>query len=498
MAQTLSDAETHDRNGAEPPDRSRRRLIFFAAMTVILMAAIEGTIVSTAMPAILSALGGFDAFTWTFAAYFLAQVVTIPVYGGLADIYGRKKVLLFGIALFLVGSVLCGFAGGMPTLVVFRVVQGLGAGALVTLSQTVVGDLYEPLERTRIQGYISGVWGAGAVLGPLLGSFIVTHFTWPWVFWINLPIGCVAAVMIATILKERVQSHARRIDYLGSALLAAGLGALMFALTQASAFPLATMVSILLGAAAALLAFVAHEARTPEPMLPLSLMRNRVVAGGDLACLCAGAVLMGSTAFLSLYVQTVMGLSALIAGFAVGGPSLSWPLGSFLGGRLINRTSYRFTAAIGAAPTFAGVLLLTTLNAERGPLWAAIGPLLIGVGMGFIVPTFVVAIQSAVGWEQRGIATSTTVFSRIAGQAIGSAIFGAILNAAVAGLAPSGSSGIDEALNPAMRQSLAPAETAPLVAAMASGIHEIYLIVAVLVLVMLGAAFALPKGMRPQ
>ena len=469
--------------------------VLVAAIAVIVIAAVEGTIVSTSMPTIVGALGGFESLTWVFSAYFLTQAVTIPVYGGLADLYGRKPVLLFGIAVFLAGSVLCGLAWRMDALIVFRVVQGIGAGALVTLAQTIIGDHYEPVERARLQGYISGAWAIGAILGPLLGSIIVTQVSWAWVFWVNVPVGCAAAVMIIAALHETVTPHERRIDYVGSALMAAGTGVLMFVLIQASTLGLVTILALTAISVALLACFAAHEARTPNPILPIGLLTNRIIVGGLVLGVAVGSVLMGSTAFLSLYIQGVMGLSAMAAGLAVGAPSVSWPLGSFIGGRLLGRISYRATTFVGMPLLATGVLMLIALSPTRGAIWASLAPLLIGVGMGFIVPTFLVAVQASVGWEKRGIATSTTVFSRIVGQAIGAAVFGGILNAALSARADNGDA-VNRVVSPALRAAMPPAELMRLVQDIAAGLHHVYVILGVLVLVIFAATLALPARLR--
>jgi EmrB/QacA subfamily drug resistance transporter len=473
-----------------------RTLILSAAIAVIVIAAVEGTIVSTSLPTIVGALGGFKSLTWVFSAYFLTQAVTIPVYGGLADLYGRKRVLLFGIGLFVAGSVLCGIAWSMDALIAFRVVQGVGAGALVTLAQTIIGDHYEPVERARLQGFISGAWAIGAILGPLLGSIIVTHVSWVWVFWVNVPVGCIAAVMIMVALHEQIKPHQRRIDYVGSALMAAGTGLLMFVLVQASALGAFAILAMTATSLALLVCFAVHEAHTPEPILPIGLLTNRIIVGGIIVGIAVGSVLMGSTAFLSLYIQGVMGLGAMIAGLAVGAPSVSWPLGSFIGGRLLGRMSYRATSLVGIPPLAIGVLLLIALTPTRGTVWMAVAPALIGIGMGFIVPTFLVAVQSSVGWEKRGIATSTTVFSRIVGQAIGTAVFGGILNAAVSRHAIENSDDIQRIMNPALRASMPAAELNPLVERMSAGLHNVYLIVGLLVLVILLAILTFPARLR--
>ncbi|HEX3442948.1 MAG TPA: MDR family MFS transporter [Pseudolabrys sp.] len=489
----IAPVSAHDRVVSR---QSSRTLILIASIAVIVIAAVEGTIVSTSMPTIVGALGGFESLTWVFSAYFLTQALTIPIYGGLADLYGRKRVLLFGIGLFLVGSVLCGMARRMDALIAFRVIQGVGAGALVTLAQTIIGDHYEPVERARLQGYISGAWAIGAILGPLFGSVIVTHFNWAWVFWVNVPVGCIAAGMIMAALHEQIKPHQRRIDYVGAPLMAAGTGLLMFVLVQASALGTFAILAMTATSLALLGCFAVHEARTPDPILPIGLMTNRIIVGGIVVGLAVGSVLMGSTAFLSFYIQGVMGLSAMIAGLAVGAPSVSWPLGSFVGGRLLGRVSYRATSLIGMPPLAIGVLLLIALTPTRGAVWTAVAPALIGIGMGFIVPTFLVAVQASVGWEKRGIATSTTVFSRIVGQAIGTAVFGGILNAAVSRHAIENGDNIQRIMNPTLRASMPASELNFLIERMSAGLHNIYLIIGLLVLVILLAILALPARLR--
>jgi EmrB/QacA subfamily drug resistance transporter len=331
-------------------------------MATILIAAIEGTIVATVMPAIVGKLGGFDLLSWAFTAYLLTQAVTIPIYGRLADLFGRKRVLLTAIALFLVGSVLCGFAWSMPSLIGFRALQGIGAGGLVPIAQTIIGDVFTPAERARIQGWLSSIWAVGAIVGPLLGAFLVRYTIWPMVFWVNVPIGAVAGVMLMLTLREQLQQRRHRIDYLGSLLMMLATSTLMFALVDAATLPVAVFVMLVAGAIILLALFVLHERRTPEPMLPLSLWRNPIIAGGNISFLALGAVLIGSTAFLSLYVQGVMGRSATVAGFALGAPSVSWPIGSMLGGRLMLHASYRAAVFAGTVPFIAGSLMMIAIR----------------------------------------------------------------------------------------------------------------------------------------
>ncbi|MGH6945610.1 MAG: MDR family MFS transporter [Geminicoccaceae bacterium] len=463
-------------------------------MTATFMAAVEATIVATAMPSIVADLGGFRLFTWVFAVYLLTQAVTIPIYGKLADLYGRKRVFFAGASLFLLGSALCGFAWGMVPLIAFRALQGLGAGAILPIATTIVGDLYEPATRGRVQGYLSSVWGVSAVIGPVLGAFLVQHLNWALVFWINLPIGGIAIALLARFLREPPARRAHRVDYAGAILLMLGAGALMLALVQAESLgaPVATTLCIL--ALVALGALWVRERRAAEPILPLRLWRNRTIVVSNLGSLASGSVMMGVTAFLPIYVQGVMGKSPTVAGFVLTVMSLGWSAGSIAIGRLIGRVSHRWTAAAGGFALLVGTLLLIGLEPARGPLWAGTGAFVIGIGMGFTSTTFLVAIQSSVGREERGTATSSMLFLRMLGQSLGAALFGAIVNLGVDRGLPGGRHAVDRLMESAQRAAMPPDEIGRLTGAIAGSLHEVYLIAGLIAAVTLVLTLALPSG----
>ena len=477
--------------------RSSRPLVLAATIATILISAIEATIVATVMPQIVGQLGRFDLFSWVFTAYLLTQAVTIPIYGRLADIYGRKRMLLVSVGLFLVGSIMCGFANGMVMLIAFRVVQGAGSGGLVPLAQTVVGDMYTPVERARFQGYLSSVWAIGSIIGPLLGAFLVAHTIWPMVFWVNIPIGAIAAGMLILWLHEGLAHRQHRIDYVGALLMVSGSGLLMFAVVQASHLGAGLFASLLCGAAALLTLLVLYERRAPEPMIPIDLLRNRVIAAGTLGCFALGAIIMGATAFLSLYVQGVMGRSAILAGMVLMTPSVAWLIGSSSGGWIMLRTSYRVTTMIGTAPLLLGSALLVALNPASAILVAGLGVACIGIGMGLTNNTFTVAIQGSVDWSRRGVATSTMSFMRQVGQSIGAAVFGGTINAQLARVG-AGADSVDRVMDPALRHTISADAIAPLTAAIAAGLHHVYLITACLALSVLATALLLPKGLSPH
>ncbi len=484
----LAENPSHDLETSLPARATRRSLVLTAAIGAILISSIESYIVATVMPQIVGQLGGFDLFSWVFTAYLLTQAVTIPIYGRLADIHGRKPMLLMAVGLFLLGSILAGFAWNMVSLIAFRIVQGVGSGGIVPITQTVIGDLYSPVERAKLQGYLSSMWAIGSIIGPRLGAGLIAHTLWPMVFWVNVPIGAAAMAMMALWLNEAPRQRRRHIDYYGSVLMMAGSGVLMFALVQATHLGVGRFLGLIAVAAVLLALFFRNEARAAEPMLPVALLKNRIIGAGALGCLSLGAIIMGASAFLSLYVQGVMGHSAVVAGIVLMTPSVAWPIGSALGGWSMVRTSYRTTTIIGAAPLIAGSLVLIALDPALGPLFAGTGAGLIGIGMGLTNNTFTVATQSSVGRAQRGIATSTISFMRQVGQALGAAVFGGTLNAYLA-REGAGEDIVDRIMDPALRRSVSAEALAPLTQAIAAGLHHVYIIIAFLGLAVLTTAW---------
>ena len=476
---------------------ARRNLVLAACLMATFTAAVESSIIATAMPTIVANLGGFNLFSWVFAVYLLTQSVSIPVYGRLADIYGRKKVFYAGVGLFLVGSTLCGFAGNMPTLILFRALQGFGAGGVQPIATTILGDVYSPTERAHVQGLVSSVFGVVAVVGPSFGAFLVEQVSWQFVFWVNLPIGVTAIVMIAVFLDEAVEHRQHRIDYLGSLLLMLAIGALMVVLVQGGSLPRATTFTVGVVGLVMLLALVLHETNTLEPMLPLELWRHRIILVGSVGGAVVSGVMMGISMFLPTYVQGAMGRDALAGGLVLGAMSVTWAIASFYGGRLMVRTTYRLTAVLGTLALIAGSLVLITLTPERGVAWVTTGSLLIGVGMGFCNTTFIVSIQAAVPWHQRGAATSSCMFMRFVGQAVGAAAFGAVLNLTLLREAPETVGMVDQALDPALRGALPAEDLARLTDVVALGLHNTYVLAGVLSLVALGFALLLPARLSP-
>lgn len=403
-----------------------------ALMLAIGLAAIDATIVATAIPQIVGDLGGFSKFPWVFSVYLLTQAVTVPIYGRLSDVYGRKPILLFGIAGFLVGSVLCGAAWNMVSLIAFRGLQGLAAGAILPTTTTIVGDLYEPAERGRIQGYISSVWGISAIAGPTLGGVFAQYWTWRGIFFLNIPLGIAAAWLVHRHLHERVERREHRIDLAGVAVLTAGLSLLILALLEGGvswAWLSTPSVGLLVVSLVLLAAFVVIEQRVPEPILPLWVFRRRTLVAANLASLAIGAIIIGQTSYVPIYAQKVVGVGAVVAGLAMGAMTIGWPLASTAAPRAYLKLGYKTTALVGSVFAVAGCLLFVVFVHHDSGIWrVAVSSFVIGIGMGWASVSTIVALQSAVEWQERGVATGTTMFLRSLGSAVGIAIFGALFN----------------------------------------------------------------------
>jgi EmrB/QacA subfamily drug resistance transporter len=416
--------------------RSERGPVLAALMLCTGLVALDSTIIATAVPSIVRDLGGFAQFPWLFSIYLLTQAVTVPLYGKLADVVGRKPVMFFGIAVFLLGSVLCGVAWSMPALIAFRAVQGIGAGAIQPMSMTVVGDLYTVQERAKVQGYLASVWGAASVIGPTLGGVFSQYVSWRWIFFVNIPLGIVATVVLARRFRENVREReSHRIDYLGAGLLTVGCSLLILGLLQGGvswAWTSATSVLILAAAAVLLVSFVLVEQRTAEPVLPLWVFRRRVLTGGNLATFGIGALLIGLSSYVPTFVQGVLGTGALVAGFALAALTVGWPISATFAGRVYLRIGFRNTALIGSGIVIVGAVMCALLP-EHAHVWQAGGAcFVVGLGLGLTASPTLVAAQSVVGWDRRGVVTGTNMFSRSTGSAVGAAVFGAIANSTLA------------------------------------------------------------------
>ncbi len=415
--------------------RSGRGQVLAGLMLVIALAAMDAAIVATVVPPIVNDLGGFSLFPWLFSVYLLAQAASVPIYSKLADLYGRKPILLIGVVIFLAGSVLCGISWNMVALIAFRGVQGLGAGAILPIAMTVVGDLYTVVERARIQGWLSSVWGVSAVVGPAAGGLFAEYLSWRWIFYVNLPIGVVALFMVATRLREQVVRRPHHIDVTGSALMFLGVGLLVLGLLEGGvhwAWTSAASIGVFAAALLALGGFVWQERRAPEPTVPGWVLTRRAPLGAALTNAVIGLLMIGMITFLPTYAQGVLGTTPLLAGFILAAMTVGWAGIAAFAGRLYLRIGFRDTALWGTSLTIVAALLLGLLPGSA-PLWAlALASLLMGCGIGLPAVSLLVGVQSVVGWEQRGVVTGTALFTRMLGSAIGAAVFGSVANSTLA------------------------------------------------------------------
>lgn len=418
--------------GAAVGFRSERGPVLISLMLSTGLVAIDSTVIATAVPSIVSELGGFAQFPWLFSVYLLAQAVSVPIYGKLADMIGRKPLMLLGIGLFFAGSVCCGFAWNMAVLIVFRAVQGLGAGAVQPMAMTIAGDIYTVAERAKVTGYLASVWGISAVVGPTIGGFFSEYASWRWIFFVNVPLCGLAAWMLMRSFREDVTRRKHRVDLAGTVLLTGGCTLVILAVLeggQAWAWGSAAGISVPAIGVLMLAAFVLVERRAAEPVLPLWVFSRRVLISSSLVALCVGAVTLGLTSYVPTYVQGSLGAGPLVAGFALAPLTVGWPLASSLSGRVYLRYGFRFTAMIGSAVVLAALAGTLTLDATSS-VWSVAGLcFLIGCGMGFVASPTLIAAQAAVGWGERGVVTGNNMFNRSIGSAVGVAGLGAVANA---------------------------------------------------------------------
>lgn len=438
-------------------------------MVSLFVAAMDSTVVSTALPTIARDLGDFSLYPWVFTGFLLTSTTAVPLGGRVADMFGRKRVLLVGLAVFVGASILCGLAPSMPLLIVFRTVQGIGAGCLQPVVFTIVGDTFPTAQRARLQGFFSAMWAIAAVIGPVLGAVFVSTIGWRWVFDINLPIGIVAAILIWSFREERPARASRGLDLGGAVLLTVGVAALLWGLGSGSAGAQPNWP--LVGAGVVLIVFfVLVETRVASPTVPLDLLRHPVVGPAMLATILAGTVMFGLSSYVPLFVQDGLGRTAYLAGAALAPMSLGWPVGSVVSGRLLMRIGHRPLLVAGAVAAGAGTLLLAAGPSTVVTVAAACA--VVGLGLGLISTPVLIVVQSTVEWGRRGAATALNQFSRTIGGAISVSLLGLLLE--------HGRTGSGEALRTLASQ----------------GIHHIFWVVFVVALATLVTAVVILIGGR--
>jgi EmrB/QacA subfamily drug resistance transporter len=447
--------------------RTRRAVL--GVMLSIFLAAMESTVVATAMPKVIGSLGGLQMYSWVFSGFLLTSTVTMPLWGRLSDFYGRRTIYLTGLTIFLAGSALSGLARTMLELIVFRMLQGLGAGSLITIGMTIVGDLFRLERRAKMQGYISGVWGIASLIGPLLGGLLTDYVSWRWVFYINVPFGLIAMMLLAGALdRGRPTARVPIIDYAGIALFAVGVSALLLGVVQASrvgAWGGPDVLGALVIGAATLVVFVVVERRALAPIVPLGLFANRVVVAAVATGFLAGMAMFGAISFVPLFLQQVVGTSATVAGFVLTPFVIGWVVLSAASARLVLRIGYRTVVFAGMICLALAFVLFTRWDGSLTTGMAMRDVLLGGIGMGLNMVPMLIAVQSAVPRTELGVATSMTQFFRAVGGTLGLSVMGAVMAQRLHAGLP-----------------------------MAVALHGVFVVGLVICVAALGAAFLVPPG----
>jgi EmrB/QacA subfamily drug resistance transporter len=463
----------------------RIRLIFGALILVILLASLDQTIVATALPTIVGDLGGLQHLSWVVTAYLLASTITGPLYGKLGDLYGRKGVLQAAIVIFLIGSALCGVAQNMPELIAFRAVQGLGAGGLITVSIAVVGDVIPPRDRGRYQGIFGAVFGVSTVIGPLLGGFFVDNLSWRWIFYINLPVGAVALIVIGAVFHARAVRVEHKVDYLGAALLAAGLSSVVLFTSLGGttfAWRSGESVTLIVLGVVLLVAFLFVERRASEPILPLELFRNRTFTVCAAIGFIIGLALFGSVTYLPLFLQIVKGRSPTSSGLQLTPLMAGLLVTSIISGRLISRWGrYKPFPVAGTAVMTVGMVLLARLGIDSTLAYTSLAMVVLGLGLGMVMQVLVLAVQNAVDPRNIGVATSGALLFRQVGGSVGIAAFGAIfanrLRTELASSLPPGTR-LPKTVTPGVVAAMPPPLHDVYVSAVSASLHPIFVVAA--------------------
>lgn len=480
----------------------KRSYVLAALIIGMFLAAIEATIVATAIPSIISDIGGFSSYSWIFSAYLLTSAATVLIFGKLADVYGRKIIYSIGLIIFLIGSILAGISDSMIYLILARFIQGIGAGSVMPIAMTIVGDIYDKEERAKIQGYLSSVWGISAVLGPLIGSFFVEYFSWRYIFWMNIPLGLLSFIGILLFYEETLKRQKTQLEIKAPIYLFISVSLLILLLTESGMyFELFSFESLfLLGILiASFLRFIQLEAKSQEPMIPQVVFDNKLIFFANIISLTTGVIMIGVSSYLPTYLQGVLEMSPLVAGFALTSMSIGWPLASILSSRLILTIGPRRTSIIGGLSLILGSVLLVLMILLKSVVLAAVASFFIGVGMGLTSTAFVISVQSSVGQTKRGLVTSLLAFMRSMGSAIGVSLLALAMNLQIKRVLSSDKEtalsleSVENLLSSNENKELTLADQALLEVSLSTGVFTIYLLVLIFSLLSFYFIVKLPK-----
>lgn len=409
---------------------TRKKGIIISIMVAMFLGAVEGTVVTTAMPTIVKDLNGFDKISMVFSIYLLTSAISTPIYGKIADLYGRKRALSTGIIIFLIGSALCGISTNMYELILFRAFQGIGAGAIFTVGYTIVGDAFSVEERAKVQGWISSVWGIASLLGPFIGGFLIDRLSWHWIFYINIPFGIFSIILLEKNLDENVQKKKNSIDYLGIVILTATIIIFLFTIlsinenTKIYSFKILSPLVLTIGL---LFIFYFVEKKSKEPVMPFDIFSRQVNIVNIMSFLIAG-ILIATNVYLPIYIQNVLGFNATISGLSLASMSISWLLSSFILSKAMENYGEKTIVFISTIIILISTILFYTLGVNSSLILVIVYAFVIGFGYGGTLTTLTIIIQEAVDYDKRGVATGANSLLRTMGQTIGVAIFGVIFN----------------------------------------------------------------------
>jgi len=477
----------------------KKRNIVIAIMVAMFLGAVEGTVVTTAMPTIVRELHGFPLMSWVFSIYLLASAVSTPVYGKLADLYGRKNTLSAGIIIFLGGSILCGLSGNMMQLIIFRGLQGLGAGAIFTVTYTIVGDVFPLEERAKVQGWLGTVWGIASLAGPFLGGFLIDYLSWHWIFFINVPFGILSLIILKRSLDENIEKKKHQIDFLGIGVLSLAIMALLIGVlwlgTSQEKNMLLVYISLI---SAAILTVILYfvEKTAKEPVIPLGIItRNNIVV--NVISFLVSAVLIGADVYLPVYMQSVLGHKATVSGLTMAPMSISWLLASVLLAKAIPRYGERLVTVFSSFIILGSCLLLPVLGLNSSLFMVVIFVFIIGIGFGGSFTTLTIVVQESVGYQQRGAATAFNSLIRTLGQTIGVSILGTVFNFKIVEYFDRlGIKEIDPANLYALANTMTGVDLSMVKEALSFSLHQVYFALILLSVLSLIFSFPLSSSLR--